>query len=230
MATDERPRIGISACLLGERVRYDGQHRLDHFLSDTFGRFVEWVPVCPEVECGLPVPRDPMHLEGDPASPRLVVTKTGRDLTARMTRWATRRVKELAREDLCGFVFKSKSPSSGMARVEVFDRHGMPHKVGVGLFARAFIGRFPLLPVEDEGRLSDPRLRENFIERIFCLKRYRDFLRTDGSLAGLAAFHADHKMLLMAHSAPLMRELGRLAAQGKGRPRGELLADYEAAC
>jgi len=168
------PRVGVSACLLGEQVRYDGGHKRDRFLTDTFGPFVEWVPVCPEVECGLTVPRAAMHLAGDTASPRLVTICTGQDHTRRMLTWAAGRVRQLEAEDLCGFVFKSRSPSCGMERVKVHDARGSARKVGTGLFARAFMDHFPLLPVEDEGRLQDPELRGNFIERIFCLKRCRD--------------------------------------------------------
>jgi uncharacterized protein YbgA (DUF1722 family)/uncharacterized protein YbbK (DUF523 family) len=219
-----KPRVGISSCLLGEQVRYDGGHKRDRFLSDTFGRFVEWVPVCPEVECGLPIPRESMHLEGDPTSPRLVTTRTHVDHAERMLRWAERRLDELAGLDLCGFIFKTNSPSSGMRGIRVYDEKGVPHKVGVGLFARAFMARFPLLPVEDEGRLHDAGIRENFIERLFALKRYRE---TDRSVGGLVSFHARHKMQLMAHSQKHLSEMGRLVAHAKEMPQDELFATYE---
>jgi len=225
---DKKIRIGISTCLLGERVRYDGGHKHDAYLTDTLGQFVQWVPVCPEVECGLSVPREAMHLEGDPASPRLVTIRTRVDQTERMLSWARRRVEELAREGLCGFVFKSGSPSSGMERVRVYGSKGMPQKIGVGLFARAFMERFPLLPVEDEGRLHDPALRENFIERVFALKRYCDALGAGGGARGrLVAFHAAHKLLLMAHSPALAQEMGRLVARAKDLPTPDLRARYE---
>jgi len=164
---DKKIHLGISTCLLGERVRYDGGHKHDAYLTDTLGQFVEWVPVCPEVECGLPVPREAMHLEGDPASPRLVTIRTHVDQTDRMLAWARRRVEELARDDLCGFVFKANSPSCGRECIPVYDARGTAQESGVGLFARAFMERFSLLPVEDDLRLHDPALRENFIERIF---------------------------------------------------------------
>ena len=163
----DKIRLGISSCLLGERVRYDGGHKHDAYLTDTLGQCVQWVPVCPEVECGLPVPREAMRLESDPASPRLVTIRTYVDQTERMLFWARWRVEELAAQDLCGFVFKANSPSCGRECVPVYDARGMAQEIGVGLFARTFIERFPLLPVEDEGRLHDPALRENFIERIF---------------------------------------------------------------
>jgi len=206
-------RLGISACLLGQKVRYDGQHKLDHYLTDVLGRYVDWIPVCPEVECGLPVPREAMRLVGDdPASPRLLTIRTGIDHTERMQTWTERRLDELAKLDLHGFVFKSKSPSSGLFHVKVYNRHGNPSKIGVGLFARAFRDRFPLLPMEEEGRLNDPLLRENFIERVFALARWREYENGGGSLSGLMAFHTRHKLQLMAHSPEAYRELGRLTA------------------
>ncbi|MBM3307249.1 MAG: DUF523 and DUF1722 domain-containing protein [Candidatus Eisenbacteria bacterium] len=224
---NDRPRIGISACLLGEKVRYDGQHSRDHFLTDTFGKFVEWVPVCPEVECGLGTPREPMHLEGDPDDPRLVTIRTKQDRTRRMKAWARARARELEKEDLAGYIFKSGSPSSGMERVKVYDARGVPRKVGVGVFARAFMDRFPLLPVEDEGRLHDAVLRENFIESVFCLKRYRDAVRRPRTLGALVSFHAAHKLVLMAHSPKHLKEMGALVARGKALRPSELIASYE---
>jgi uncharacterized protein YbbK (DUF523 family) len=169
----ERIKLGISSCLLGNPVRFDGGHKLDRTLRDTMGSFVEWVPVCPEVECGLPVPRESMCLVGDPESPRLVTEKTGVDHTDRMQKWISKRLDDLKKEELCGFVFKSRSPSSGMQGVKVYPRAGHPGGRGSGLFARAFMERFPLMPVEDEGRLNDPGLRENFIERVFVYSRKR---------------------------------------------------------
>ncbi len=155
----EQIRIGISSCLLGESVRYDGGHKLDRFVRDTLGQYVEYVPVCPEVECGFGIPRESMHLEGDPRTPRLVTTRTKRDVTGQMVTWAQNRVAELEGEDLCGFIFKSNSPSSGMERVKIFDDKGMPRKIGIGLFAGIFMNHFPLVPVEEEGRLHDPVLQ-----------------------------------------------------------------------
>ncbi len=225
---EEKIRMGISSCLLGEQVRYDGGHKRDAFLVDTLGAYVEWVPVCPEVECGLPVPREAMRLEGDPEAPRLVTSRTRRDLTRQMQTWARRRVGELASEGLCGFVFKSKSPSSGMERIKVYDPSGNARKVGVGMFAREFMNRFPLLPREEEGRLHDPGLRENFIERIFTLKRYRDMLEGGRSRGRLVAFHTDHKVLLMSHSPELARELGGLVARAKQLDPSALFDRYEA--
>ena len=173
----EKIRIGISACLLGENVRYDGGHRHDLHLTDTLGRYFAWVPVCPELECGLGIPREAMRLEGDPEAPRLVTIRTRVDHTEGMLAWAAGKLDALAGEELCGFIFKGKSPSSGMAAVEVYNEAGMAGKKGVGIFAGAFMKRFSLLPAEEDGRLHDPVLLENFIERILVYRRGRDFQR-----------------------------------------------------
>jgi len=218
--------LGISSCLLGNNVRYDGGHKLDHFLVDTLGQYVDWVPVCPEVECGLPIPREAMHLVGDPEDPRLVTIRTGVDHTARMKRWAKKRTTELEKEELCGFVFKSRSPSSGMRGVKIYTDAGMPNTTGSGIFAHAFMKQFPLLPVEDEGRMHDPGLRENFIERVFVYRWWQEYIRNDGSLGGLVAFHTDHKYLVMAHSQKHYTALGKMVAAGKSARRDRLHADY----
>jgi uncharacterized protein YbgA (DUF1722 family)/uncharacterized protein YbbK (DUF523 family) len=221
-------KLGISTCLLGENVRYDGGHKLDRFLTDTLGQYVEYIPVCPEVECGLPIPRESMHLEGNPDSPRLVTTRTKQDMTGCMIEWARKRVMELEREDLCGFIFKSNSPSSGMERVRVYNEKGMPVKKGVGMFAKVFMNHFPLLPVEDEGRLHDPKLRENFIERIFTLKRWRELLNQEASRGNLVDYHTQHKLLILSHSPKLYQMMGQMVARAKDLPLKELYRQYQA--
>ncbi|MHC1789643.1 YbgA family protein [Solidesulfovibrio sp.] len=226
----ESIRVGVSACLLGQPVRYDGGHKRDLYVMDTLGRHFEFVPVCPEVECGLGVPREAMRLTGDPDAPRLVTVKSGLDHTERMQQWAAGRVAALAGENLCGFIFKSKSPSSGFTRVKVYSDKGAPAERGVGLFARAFLDRFPLIPVEDEGRLHDDKLRENFIERIFTLTRWRGALAGDGTtslVARIIAFTSRHKLLLMAHSPELARQIGRLTAESANWPGDALRHAYE---
>ena len=223
----EKIKLGISACLLGENVRYDGGHKLDRFLTETLGQYVEYIPVCPEVECGLPVPRESMHLEGDPDSPCLVTIRTKQDLTERMIQWARKRVAGLEKEGLCGFIFKSDSPSSGMERVRVYNKKGMPVKKGVGIFARIFINHFPLLPVEDEGRLHDPKLRDNFIERIFALKRWREVLERKESRGKIVDFHTKHKLLILSHSLKHYQAMGKLVAQAKDLPLKEFYRQYQ---
>jgi uncharacterized protein YbgA (DUF1722 family)/uncharacterized protein YbbK (DUF523 family) len=224
---ENRIRLGISTCLLGENVRFDGGHKLDHFLTDTLGQYVEHVPVCPEVECGFGIPRESFRLVGEPETPRLVTTRTKVDHTDRMVQWARMRVQELEKEDLCGYIFKSGSPSSGMERVKVYDRNGVPAKVGVGIFARVFMEHFPLLPVEDEGRLNDPHLRENFIERIFSLKRWRETLVQKQNLGNLINFHTRHKLLILSHSPEHYRIMGKEVAQGKDIPLKTLYGKYQ---
>ena len=223
----EKIKLGISTCLLGETVRYDGRHKLDRFLMNTLGQYVEYVPVCPEVECGLGVPRKSMHLEGDPDSPRLVTTRTKQDMTDRMVQWARKRVVELEKEDLCGFIFKSNSPSSGMERVRVYNEKGMPVKKGIGIFAGIFMDRFPLLPAEEEGRLHDPELRENFVERIFTLKQWREVLAKKKGRGNLVDFHTQNKLLILSHSPKHYRVMGKLVAQAKEVPIKELYTQYQ---
>jgi uncharacterized protein YbgA (DUF1722 family)/uncharacterized protein YbbK (DUF523 family) len=221
-------RIGLSTCLLGENVRFDGGHKRDRFVTDTLGQFLEFVPVCPEMECGLGVPRESMRLEGDPESPRLVTNRTKIDHTERMITWARKRVKELEKEDLCGFIFKSRSPSSGMERVRVYNEKGVPENKGVGMFARIFMEHFPLLPVEEDGRLHDIKLRENFIERIFALKRWRDLLDAKRSRGKLVAFHTQHKLLILSHSQKHSRILGKVVAEAKSISPQQLYPQYQA--
>jgi uncharacterized protein YbgA (DUF1722 family)/uncharacterized protein YbbK (DUF523 family) len=225
--TAEKIPIGVSSCLLGEKVRYDGGHKRDPYIVETLGRFFRFVPVCPEVECGLPVPREAMHLTGTPEAPRLVTIRSGRDLTEQMAAWCRRRVEELAQEELCGFIFKKNSPSSGLYRVKVYGGKGMPARSGRGLFARAVTDRFPSMPVEEEGRLHDPDLRENFIERVFAWRRWRDFLTGGMTTGRLVAFHSEQKLLLMAHSPEHYRLLGRLVAGAAELPPARAAADYE---
>ena len=156
-------RLGVSSCLLGNEVRHNGSHARDRYVTDVLGRYFEYVPVCPEVEAGFPVPREAFRLVGDPEDPRMVVTKTGQDVTGQMKAFCERRARELERENLCGFIFKAKSPSSGMERVKVYDANNVPSTKGVGLFARAFKEHFPLLPVEEDG----PVLRIDGLEKHF---------------------------------------------------------------
>lgn len=220
-------KVGISSCLLGERVRYNGGHRLDDFLAGTLGRFFTYVPVCPEVECGLSIPRESMHLTGSAEAPRLVTLKTGIDHTERMKAWAARRIEELRGEGLCAFIFKSDSPSSGLFRVKLYHDKGCLGRTATGIWARAFTEAFPGLPVEEDGRLHDPDIRENFIERVFALKRFRDEAGEAPSAAALVRFQTRNKLLIMAHSPAAVVELGRLVAGSRADPV-EAARAYEA--
>jgi len=224
---EDRIRIGVSACLLGQPVRFDGSHKHDRYLTGTLGEYLEFVPVCPEVEAGFPTPRETFRLVGDPENPRFMTTRTQVDHTERMAAWAEKRVCELETENLCGFIFKSDSPSSGLERVKVYNAKGMAEKKGVGMFARAFIRNFPLLPVEEEGRLNDAKLRETFIEQIFTLKRWRETLALPPGMKHLVDFHSRHKLLIMAHSPKQYQILGQWVAQGKGISLDNLWLRYQ---
>lgn len=225
-------RIGVSACLLGAKVRFDGQHKRDAFLNDALAPFVTWVSVCPEVEVGMGIPRPPVRLVRGSAGRSLMLAKPDdADWTDRMEALSAKRAEALARDDLSGFVLKSKSPSCGMERVKLYDApdaKGAPERTGVGLFAAALMRRLPNLPVEEEGRLCDADLRENFLERVFAYARVRGLWRTRWTVGTLVAFHTAHKMQLLAHSTDGYRALGRLVAGAKGLPRAELRERYEA--
>lgn len=208
-------RIGISRCLLGEAVRFDGGHKRDGFLTDVLSRYVEWVPVCPEVEVGLGTPREPMRLVGDPHAPRLITIKTGADHTETLARFSRRRVRELEALALSGYVFKKDSPSCGTERVRVYNRQGRQIRNGIGLFARAFMEQFPLVPVEEEGRLKAPASREHFLERVFHYRRWQDLLQGPVTRKAVVEFHARHASLVLAHSREHERALGRLVANAR---------------
>jgi uncharacterized protein YbgA (DUF1722 family)/uncharacterized protein YbbK (DUF523 family) len=220
-------RIGISMCLLGEKVRFDGGHKRDGFLVDTFGHYVEWLPVCPEVDIGLGTPREPIHLVRAGKAVRLVGVKSGADHTDAMGDYARMKAGELARLDLCGFILKKDSPSCGMERVKIYDPNGMSERAGRGLFAGALMARLPHLPVEEEGRLLDPRLRDNFVERVFAYRRLRDLFSSRWTLGHLVRFHTAHKLVLMAHAPTAYTALGRLVAGAKVLDRADLREHYE---
>ena len=211
---------------MGENVRYDGGHQRDRYLTQTLGRYFEWVPVCPEVEYGLPVPREAMRLVGDPTSPRLVTIRSGIDHTAGMQAWAKNKFLSLAKESLCGFIFKSKSPSSGMTAVKVFGGAGVPSRRGTGIFAGAFMARFPFMPVEDDGRIHDPVLRENFIERVFVFHHWQVMMQKEFKFNDLEIFHRDHKLLMMSHSPKHLTLLGRIAANHEKMTLSQAASEY----
>jgi uncharacterized protein YbgA (DUF1722 family)/uncharacterized protein YbbK (DUF523 family) len=221
-------RVGVSSCLLGAAVRYDGGHKRHDFLTDTLGRFVEWVPVCPEVECGLGTPRESMRLVTDGTSLRLLTVKTAVDLTTQVDRYAKRRVAELASERLSGYVLKKDSPSCGLMRVKVYGAQGPPARSGQGLFAARLVEQFPNLPVEEEGRLADPRLRENFVERLFAYARLRALFEGRWTAGALIRFHTAHKLIVMAHSTETYQKLGQLVARVRDLSRPEMERQYSA--
>jgi uncharacterized protein YbgA (DUF1722 family)/uncharacterized protein YbbK (DUF523 family) len=219
-------RIGISSCLLGENVRFDGGHKRDSFLTETFGPLVEWVPVCPEVECGFGTPRESMRLVREERGIRLLTTKSREDLTTQMASYSATRSEQLLRENLCGYVLKKDSPSCGLERVKVYVPQGTQTRTGRGIFATHLVERFPHLPVEEEGRLSDPRLRDNFVERVFAYWRLRALFSGEWDRGALVRFHTAHKLIVMAHVPEAYQRLGRLVARAKAVSPAELEQRY----
>ncbi|GGS60954.1 hypothetical protein GCM10010156_19630 [Planobispora rosea] len=222
--TDEvRPRVAVSSCLIGELVRFNGGHSRDRFLSGELDPYVDWVPICPEMEIGLGAPRESLHLERSPEGPRLVATKSRTDHTARMTALAAERARTL---DVDGYVFKAKSPSCGIHGVPIYAGEMAADRRNRGLFAARIMDAHPLLPVEDEGRLHDPLLRETFVERIFAHARLRAFLESDWGPRELIEFHTRHKMQLLAHDPVAYNTAGRAVALAGVLTRRELATRY----
>ena len=212
-----RPRIGVSSCLLGHRVRYDGGHKHHRTVTETLSRFFDIVAVCPEMEVGMGVPREPVDLVGDPAAPRMLGQRSARDWTAIMRRYGRRRAAEIERLGVSGFVLKEGSPSCGPDQVPVHTESREGHSPGSGLFARALADAVPLLPVEVEDGLDHAPPCENFVERVHAYREWRACTRGGPSLSGLMDFHASHKLALLAHSERHLRFLGRILAEaGKG--------------
>ncbi len=224
-----KPRIGVSSCLLGHRVRYDGGHKRHRAVTDTLSRLFDIVAVCPEMEVGMGVPREPVDLVGDPKAPRMVGQRSGRDWTGIMRRYGRRRAVEIERLDVSGFVLKEGSPSCGPDRVPVLSESGRDHGPGSGLFARALADAVPLLPVEAEDRLDDAPLCENFIERVHAYREWRSCTRGRPSLSRLMDFHASHKLAVLAHSERHLRLLGRLLAEAGESPPETVALRYGAA-
>ena len=218
--------IGISSCLLGVPVRYDGGHKHDAFLTGTLGRWVRWISVCPEVEAGMGVPRETVRLVSSAGGVRMVGTESGTDWTAAMRAYAERRVRELSGDELYGYVLKKNSPSCGMEGVKVYGE-GRPTRTGRGLFAEALLQHYPNLPVEEEGSLSDPAVRDNFVERVFAYRRLRRLFAGRWRAGDLVAFHTAHKLQVMAHAPAAYRALGALVARTKSMGRSELRERYE---
>lgn len=220
-------KLGVSTCLLGENVRYDGGHKKDNYITNKLSEYFDYHPVCPEVECGLSTPREAMRLVGDINNPRLMTQKTKIDLTDKMLKFCHKRIEELKNENLNGFIFKKDSPSSGLYRVKVYNDKGIGEKKGQGIFAREFEKAFPYLPLEEEGRLNDPHLRENFIVRVFSYNRWKEFRNNYTKLGDLVEYHSREKLLLMGHEPEVYKSLGKLVADGKSYEREELLDMYE---
>jgi uncharacterized protein YbgA (DUF1722 family)/uncharacterized protein YbbK (DUF523 family) len=225
----EKPRVGVSACLLGDEVRYDAGHKHDRYLSDVLADHFDFVRVCPEVEVGMGIPREAVRLvreaDGDDGI-RMRGVNSGTDHTDAMHRFARRRVAALGRLGLCGYILKKGSPSCGMERVRTYTTRGMPAPAASGLFAAELRRALPDLPLEEEKRLLDATLRESFIERVFAYSRVTGFFDGRWTVGSLVDFHSREKMLVSAHAPAAEKELGRLVASAKGRPRAEVAGEY----
>ncbi|HYC57301.1 MAG TPA: DUF523 and DUF1722 domain-containing protein [Candidatus Binatia bacterium] len=219
--------VGVSTCLLGEHVRYDAGHKHDRYITGVLGRYFRLVPVCPEMEAGMGVPREPVRLVRERGAIRMLGVATGTDHTRSMQRYAARRVRELEALGLSGYILKRASPSCGMQRVRTYTTAGVRAPASRGLFAAALLDAMPALPVEEEGRLEDPRLRESFIERVFAHRRLYDGFAARWKLADLVALHTREKMLLSAHSPAAAKELGRLVASARTLPRAQVEETYK---
>ncbi len=222
---DPGPKIGISACLLGQKVRYDGGDKKDSFLLDTFGYHVQWTPVCPELEVGMGVPREPVRLVGGLSNPLMIGERSATDWTRTMQRFTERKIRELETLGIAGYILKSRSPSCGLRRVRVYRGQTLSRR-GVGLFAAGLERAMTLLPIEEEEGLHDPRLREHFIERVFAYQRWQALTRQRKSPKRLADFHNRHKFLLLAHSEAHYRRLNRLIAAAERLPIGKVYHQY----
>jgi uncharacterized protein YbgA (DUF1722 family)/uncharacterized protein YbbK (DUF523 family) len=220
--------LGISSCLIGDRVRFDGGHKRHRFVTDVLGDYVVWITSCPEIGAGMGVPRETIRLARDGDSVRVVGNKTGEDWTDRITVYSTNRAEELAHMKLRGYVLKKDSPSCGMERVRLYDTGDVPSREGVGVFARVLMARYPNLPVEEEGRLNDARIRENFITRIFTYDRWLRLVEHGPAPRDIVEFHTQHKMLVMAHSQVHYTSLGQLVARAGAVDMAELIQQYEA--
>jgi uncharacterized protein YbgA (DUF1722 family)/uncharacterized protein YbbK (DUF523 family) len=219
-------RMGISSCLLGQEVRYNGGHVRDDLLLSTLGQHVQWVPVCPEVEVGMGVPRENIRLVGESENPRLIAPKSGTDYTEIMKKWSSGRLAELKDTDLHGYILKKDSPSCGLFRTRVYKGDGSASRNGRGLFAGELVKRFPMLPIEEEGRLRDSKLRENFIGKVFAYQRFRGLISDNPSASDLVEFHASHKLSIMAHDPQSQKQLGQLVAKAGRADMQDLIFQY----
>lgn len=221
-------KVGVSSCLLGEKTRYDGTHKRDQFIADVLGKCVELVSVCPEVECGLGIPREPLRLVGVPDAPTLMSCISKRDYTKSMLRWAQKQVLALKQEDLGGFIFKSKSPCCGLRRVKVYQENGSVIPKGEGIFVKIFREHFPFMPIEDEKGIHDPRAFRNFIDKVFVFTRWREFFDQELTREKLMQFHNQHKFLFLSHSSKLVRMMEDLIRKSQRFHHKELVDHYQA--
>ena len=223
---DDKPRLGVSSCLLGNSIRYDGGHCRNKMVCEQLGLFFQWVPICPEVEMGMPVPRETVRLVAQDGRTRLVGNKSGTDYSEAMRAYTERKLKQIAPLRLHGYILKKNSPTCGMERVPLYGTAGGRIGKTGGLFAAAMTRAFPLLPVEEEGRLNDLALKDNFVERVYAYRRWQRFAASIHAPRHLVRFHTRHKYQLMAHDPKTYRALGRLVAQAGVMEMSELLPRY----
>ncbi len=225
---EKKIKVGISSCLLGVKVRYDGGHKRSQYVNEVLSEYFDWVPSCPEVAIGLPTPRDSIQLKKIDGKTRLYNPKSDTDLTEKMEEYSEKRVSELKDQEIYGYILKAKSPSCGMERVKIYKGHAIaPDTKGVGVFAKALLNMYPNLPVEEEGRLMDPHLRENWISRVFAYYSFRTIMYPEPRLGKLVGFHSQYKFKILSHCQASYRELGRIVANGKSKPIEEVLREYE---
>ena len=223
----EKIKIGMSSCLLGEEVRWDGDHKHDQYVRDVLGSYFDYVSICPEVDVGMGVPRETVALYGTLENPKMITKRSKADWTKKMNHYTKDRIHELTKENLCGYVFKSKSPSCGIGKVPIYSEFGSSRmRHGAGMFATSFVKAYPLVPIEDEGRLHDPVIRENFIVRIFCFHRLQLLVRKSFSIGSLVRFHTRHKFLILSHSRKKYDDMGELVANAKKIKTAELKTRY----
>jgi uncharacterized protein YbgA (DUF1722 family)/uncharacterized protein YbbK (DUF523 family) len=225
---DQKIKIGISTCLLGERVRFDGGHKHDKYITTSLGQFFEWIAICPEVELGLGTPRPSLRFEMMGQQPRLMQPQTSLDITDAMSKFSERKVKKLQKQEIYGYILKSRSPSCGLERIKVYRGHAVrPFTNGVGLYAQHLIEALPNLPIEDDGRLCDPVIRENWISRVFAYHAFHNEVYPRPSVGKLVKFHTKYKFTILSHCTVSYKALGQLVAQAKPRPITEVCQDYE---
>jgi uncharacterized protein YbgA (DUF1722 family)/uncharacterized protein YbbK (DUF523 family) len=226
MKKQTKIKIGISSCLLGEEVRFDGGHKRDRFITDRLSAFVKFVPVCPEIAIGLGVPRQPIRLVVEGGVHRSVGARDETlDVTENLVQFARKTSPKL--EKISGYIFKSKSPSCGMERVKLYPKDSsIPNRDGVGIYSRTIMEMMPNLPVEEEGRLNDSVIRENFVERIYVYRRWQEMTDMGITSARLVDFHTRHKLTLLTHGQRGYQQLGRIVANPKKQPVRNLAAEY----
>lgn len=219
-------RLGVSSCLLGEMVRYDGGHCRDKFVTEMLGPLVRWESICPEMGIGMGTPRPTIRLSEDGGQIRLVESRNGIDHTDAMKVYSRRKLEQVNPDQLDGYIFKKNSPTCGLHRIAVYKGEMKAHKKGTGIFAQIVRDQFPDLPVEEEGRLNDARLREGFVEQIFCRNRWRRMVASGLTRGKLVDFHTAHKLQLRAHNEASYRRLGTLVGGAGTRPDQELFDAY----